>query len=273
MNDIQIFNHEQFGEIRICSTEGKEWFCLSDVCKALDIHNVGNAKSRLSKGGVRSMDTPVVNQYGNAYKQPMTYIDEPNLYRCIFQSRKKEAEQFQNWVFEVVLPQIRKTGGYIPVSEVDDEATMMARALLIAQRTIEQKNQLLEKQRPKVQYADRVLLSPTCYTMTEVAKSLSLTVQELQEWLQRERVMFRSPSGQWMLYSRYQKHGYEGYRTKTSDNVFSKVIHSSSYLVWTEKGKALIHRLYTEREQNIPFDVNKVIDGIFKEEYIRMQGG
>ena len=91
-----------------------------------------------------TIHTPVINQSGNAYEQPMTYIDEPNLYRCIFQSRKQEAEQLQNWVFEVVLPQIRKTGGYLNLNVNDDDNTILARALMIAQKTIELKDNLLE---------------------------------------------------------------------------------------------------------------------------------
>lgn len=189
---IQVFNHEQFGQIRICQNEGKEWFCLSDVCKALEINNSRDVKKRLQHRGVVTIDTPTYNQHGAMVMQKMTYIDEANLYRCIFQSRKQEAEQFQNWVFEVVLPQIRKTGGYIPVAKEDDEKTILAKAVKILMRTVEvQKQELAEQDieiacmAPKAEYAEEVLMSPTCYTMTQVAKSLSMTVQQLQHWLHK----------------------------------------------------------------------------------------
>ena len=247
---IQVFNHEQFGRIRICQSEGKEWFCLSDVCKALELVNPARVKSRLSSRGITTMNTPTYNQHGSMVTQSMTYIDEPNLYRCIFQSRKAEAERFQAWVFEEVLPQIRKTGGYIPVSREDDEKTILAKAVKILMKTVEMQKQELAEQSteialltPKAEYAEEVLLSPTCYTMTEVAKSLSMTVQSLQNQLHALHVIYRSPSGIWMLYSPYLNQGFEAYRTKTGTDLFENVDFTYTYLVWTEKGKEFIHGL------------------------------
>ena len=172
-NEIQVFNHEQFGQIRICLNEGKEWFCLSDVCKALEINNPRDVKKRLQQRGVVTIDTPTYNQHGTMVMQKMTYIDEANLYRCIFQSRKQEAEQFQNWVFEVVLPQIRRTGGYIPVSREDDEKTILAKALLIYKRTIEEKEALIEEQKPKVMFAEAVTSSEDSILIRDLAKLIT----------------------------------------------------------------------------------------------------
>lgn len=96
MADIQIFNNPKFGEIRVGITEnGDPLFCLADVCKALEISNTGNVKQRLSEKGVRNMDTLTTGGV-----QSMTYINEANLYKCVFQSRKPEAEKFQDWVSE-----------------------------------------------------------------------------------------------------------------------------------------------------------------------------
>lgn len=172
-NEIQVFNHEQFGQIRICLNEGKEWFCLSDVCKALEINNPRDVKKRLQQRGVVTIDTPTYNQHGTMVMQKMTYIDEANLYRCIFQSRKQEAEQFQNWVFEVVLPQIRRTGGYIPVSREDDEKTILCKALLIYKRTIEEKEALIEEQKPLVQFAEAVTSSDDSILIRDLAKLIT----------------------------------------------------------------------------------------------------
>lgn len=251
---IKLFNHKLFGQFRISLSEnGKEFFCLSDVCKALEISNPCDVKKRLQQRGIVSIDTPTCNQHGTVVMQPMTYIDEANLYRCIFQSRKQEAEQFQDWVFEVVLPQIRKTGGYIPVSREDDEKTILCKALKILKRTVDVQQQELAmldmeiaRLTPKAEYAEGVLLSPTCYTMTEVAKSLSMTVYELQRKLHQKRIIYRSPSGPWMLYADYMKMGYEAYRTRKGENLFGEVEWTESYLVWTERGKEFIHRLFSE---------------------------
>ena len=92
MTDIQIFSNPQFGEIRITiSEDDKPMFCLADVCKALELKNPSDVKTRLSSKGVAITDTLTAGGV-----QSMTYINEANLYKCIFQSRKPEAEKFQN---------------------------------------------------------------------------------------------------------------------------------------------------------------------------------
>ena len=100
---------------------------------------------------------------------------------------------------------------------------------------------------PKAVYAEEVLLSPTCYTMTQVAKSLSMTVKELQEVLHHLHVIYRSPSGIWMLYADHLKKGYEAYRTKRGMDIFGEVLWTNTYLVWTERGKEFIHSLFNKR--------------------------
>ena len=90
MNEIQIFNNNNFGKLRVIVKDGKVWFCLADACKTLEIRNPRNVKKRLDSGGVHTMDapTPSKNQHGEfTYARPTTFIDEANLYRFIFQSR------------------------------------------------------------------------------------------------------------------------------------------------------------------------------------------
>lgn len=89
--------------------------CLADVCKVLNLQP-NKVKARLSMRGWNTIPTPTYNQHGAMVEQQMTFITEPNLYKCIFQSRKKEAEAFQDWVCSEVLPSIRTNGGYmVPV--------------------------------------------------------------------------------------------------------------------------------------------------------------
>lgn len=176
MTDIQIFSNPQFGEIRITiSEDDKPMFCLADVCKALEISNVGNVKQRLSEKGVRNMDTLTAGGV-----QSMTYINEANLYKCIFQSRKPEAEKFQDWVYEEVLPTIRKTGGYIVAKADDTPEMIMARAVIVAQATIEKQNKQIAEQSakieadaPKVLFADAVVGSKSTCLIGELAKIIS----------------------------------------------------------------------------------------------------
>ena len=107
MNQLQVFDFKN-NEVRTLNNNDEVWFSLSDVCKILDIKNPSDAKSRLKKDGVAT--TEVIDRLGRT--QNATFINEPNLYKVIFQSRKEEAEKFQGWVYEDVLPQIRKTGKY-----------------------------------------------------------------------------------------------------------------------------------------------------------------
>lgn len=107
MNQLQVFDFKN-NEVRTMNDNADIWFNLVDVCKILDIKNPSDTKSRLKKDGV--VTTEVIDNLGR--KQMATFINEPNLYKVIFQSRKVESEQFQDWVYEEVLPQIRQTGKY-----------------------------------------------------------------------------------------------------------------------------------------------------------------
>lgn len=107
MNQLQVFDFKNH-EVRTMNGDSGIWFNLVDVCKILDIKNPSDTKSRLKKDGV--VTTEVIDSLGRT--QSATFINEPSLYKVIFQSRKEEAEQFQDWVYEDVLPQIRQTGKY-----------------------------------------------------------------------------------------------------------------------------------------------------------------
>lgn len=106
MNELEIFKNEELGEIRTALINNEPYFNLKDVCNILEIKNVSDCKSRLKKDGVAT--TEVIDSLGRT--QEANFIDESNLYKVIFQSRKKEAEAFTDWVTSEVLPSIRKHG-------------------------------------------------------------------------------------------------------------------------------------------------------------------
>lgn len=108
MNKLQIFNNSEFGEIRTITKDGEPMFCLADVCKALEITHITDVKKRLKEDGVGTAE--VIDRLGRT--QEATFINESNLYKTIFQSRKESAERFTKWVTGEVLPSIRKTGSY-----------------------------------------------------------------------------------------------------------------------------------------------------------------
>lgn len=172
---IRIFENAQFGQIRTAGTSEQPLFCLVDVCKALDLTNASMVKARLIKRGISTIDTPTKNQHGATVMQPMNFIDEPNLYRCIFQSRKKEAEQFQDWVCEEVLPSIRKSGGYMIAQPDETPEQIMARALIVAQETI-------NRQKAQVAASEKksLLLQSQNEVLAEISEAKDRTIKFLQ---------------------------------------------------------------------------------------------
>lgn len=161
MNELQIFNSPEFGQIRTIVENGKVLFCGSDVAKALGYSNTRDALIRHCKGVVKR-DTPTKSGI-----QQMSFISEGDIYRLAAKSELPGADKFESWIFDDVLPSIRKTGGYIPTEGMSD-SEIMARALFIAQRSIEEKNmqisqqtQKIEADAPKVLFADSVTASHT----------------------------------------------------------------------------------------------------------------
>ena len=116
MNDVKIFNSPMFGELRVTRNEkGELLFCLKDVCDSLGLQ-VGATAKRLEQQVISS-----INVLTNGGSQQMYFVTEPDLYRCIFQSRKPTARKFQDWVFNDVLPSLRTTGAYVVAKEEDSE--------------------------------------------------------------------------------------------------------------------------------------------------------
>lgn len=167
MNQIKIFENQEFGKIRTALLNDEPMFCLGDVCKALGIAQASKVKERLSEKGVHSI--PTLTAGG---EQRLLYINESNLYKAIFHSRKESAERFTDWVTSEVLPSIRKSGGYIAGQEQMTDSELMAKALLVAQKQIEERNAQIERMRPKEIFADAVSASHQSILVGELAKIL-----------------------------------------------------------------------------------------------------
>lgn len=174
--DVQTFNNSLFGELRVNqATDGMIWFCLSDVCQSLGLGNASQTKSRLKTEGITTNDTPTQSGI-----QQMLFINEPNLYRCIFQSRKKEAELFQNWVVEEVLPSIRKHGVYATQQTIDSMLADPDNAIKVFQ-TLKEERQLrvaaenkVAKLQPLADFATAAFSSDTLISISQAAKILKL---------------------------------------------------------------------------------------------------
>lgn len=175
MNSVQIFNNERFGRVRVAMTSDKPMFFANDVAKALGYVEYQKAVRTHCKG-VSEMDTPTAGGI-----QRVKYIPESDVYRLVMRSKLPQAEQFQDWVCDEVLPAIRKTGGYM-VAKVDDTPEMiMARAVLVANETINRQKQQLEQAEkkvaaltPKAELMDKVLDTDQKIDVGQSAKILGL---------------------------------------------------------------------------------------------------
>lgn len=199
-NEIRIFNNEQFGHIRTAGTADDPLFCLSDICRVLDLQT-GATKNRLDQRGVNLINTPTQNQHGTTVMQQMYYINEKNLYRVIMRSDKPQAEPFQDWVCGEVLPSIRKHGIYATEATVEnmlrdpESAIIMLQAYqkerkerLAAQEQVERLEAQEVENRPKVIYADAVAGSSSACLIGELAKMIAqngypIGEKRLFQWL------------------------------------------------------------------------------------------
>lgn len=214
MNDLQIFNNEEFGEARTAVVNDEPMFCLADICRVLEIKNVSDCKSRLRQKGIVTTDTLT-----NGGKQKMIFIDESNLYKTIFQSRKESAERFTEWVTSEVLPSIRKNGGYIAGQETLSDEELMAKALLVAHnkiaernKIIEQKQARIEQMKPKEIFADAVATSHTSILVGDLAKlicqnGVQIGQKRLFVWLRDKGYLIKSGSSYNMPTQRYVEQG------------------------------------------------------------------
>ncbi|WP_270266140.1 phage antirepressor [Bifidobacterium bifidum] len=174
-NEIQKFDFRGASLRTLTDEAGEPWFVAKDVCDILGI-DTNHLREALDDDEITNLrNSEVWNQPGRA---PLI-ISEPGLYKLIMRSRKPEAKEFQRWVTHEVLPQIRKTGSYIPTSDADDDMTILAKAVMIGQRTMEQQQRKIAEQHtrivelePKARFADAVAASDGTCLVGELAKML-----------------------------------------------------------------------------------------------------
>ena len=326
---VCVFENPEFGMVRMATDEkGEPWFCAKDLCDALGYKNSSCAVNQHVKSSdiaKRYVSSPVKNRFGvcegKLKNVQMIFVNESGFYALVLGSKLPSALMFKDWVTSAVLPQIRKTGGYIPVNEGESEEEMIRNAEQILRATLKEKEVLLEKQKklleeqkilmeeqksklheqevqmgldkkligeqdeeihrlneevndqmvrmaiqgqnvvalerqvdgllPKAMYSDNVLDSVSCFTTTQVAKELGITAQELNRSLCSLHVQYYQ-SGQYMLYAEYAHMGlaksrtqYRAFMTPAGDGTKRKVgrVVTSTYLVWTEKGRKFVHDL------------------------------
>lgn len=174
-NEIQRFDFKGASLRTLTDEAGEPWFVLKDCMSILDLGNPTETVKMFDEDEFSTAE--VIDSIGR--RQQAYIISEPGLYRLVMRSRKPEAKEFQRWVTHEVLPAIRKTGGYIPTTDADDDMTILAKAVMIGQRTMEaQKQKIAEQQtrivelEPKARFADAVAASDGTCLVGELAKML-----------------------------------------------------------------------------------------------------
>ena len=204
-SDMQIFKNETFGEIRTAVIDGEPWFVAVDVCRALEIVNSRDALTRIDEDekGVVLTDTP-------GGKQEVTTVNEPGLYSLVLGSRKPEAKVFKRWITHEVIPSIRKTGGYIAGQETMSDVELMARALIVAQNVIEEKNRqisgLTEENllmKPKAEYFDDLVDRKLLTNFRDTAKEFHIGQKRFIAFLTDNGYAYRDAKGRILP---HQKH-------------------------------------------------------------------
>lgn len=224
-------------------------FLAKDVANWIEIRNHRDMLSRVDE------DEKVVGLIDTlGGEQETTFLTEDGLYEVLMQSRKPIAKQFKKEV-KKILKQIRQTGGYIPHNKEDDEETIMAKALLISQKTIERKNEqlkaseeenlklvgIIDNQKPKLDYLDEILNCDNALLVTSIAFDYGITAQALNKILCEERIQ-RKVRDQYILYSDYLGKGY----TKTETKMICDKPRIQT--LWTQKGRMLVHEILNKRQ-------------------------
>ena len=199
MNEIKIFENPEFGEIRTIRDGEKVMFCGSDVAKALGYGSNPQDAIRRHCREDGCVNHAVIDKLGRM--QEARFIDEGNLYRLIAHSKLPSAQRFEQWVFDEVLPSIRKTGGYISGQETLSDDELLERALLVAKRRIEERDKVIARQREKIEadrpktiFADAVSVSRTSILIGELAKiikqnGVDIGQNRLFEWMRKNEYL------------------------------------------------------------------------------------
>ena len=238
MNEIQIFQNQEFGAIRTMSNEqGDVMFCGKDVALALGYSNTKDALLR----HVETEDKLGSQITTSGQSRKMTFINESGLYALILSSKLESARRFKHWVTSEVLPSIRKQGGYIVARPDETDEEVLSRALEIMQAAVLRRDEEIARLKPRADYADSVLDSIDCITTTQLAKELGMTAQELNRLLCEMHIQYWQ-SGQYMLYAEYARQGLA--KSRTHKRTFKHgIVSTDTYLVWTERGREFIHQL------------------------------
>lgn len=208
MNELKIFKNEEFGDIRTVQINNETYFVGKDIADALGyVDSFGALKKHVME------EDKLLCQINSAgQRREVTIINESGVYALIFGSKLESAKRFKHWVTSEILPSIRKTGGYIEGQETMTDSELIAKALLVAQRQLEERNKQIEQMQPKAIFADAVAASKTSILIGDLAKLISqngvqIGQKRLFEYLRENGFLIKSGSSKNMPTQRYVEQG------------------------------------------------------------------
>lgn len=247
MNEIQVFNNAEFGNVRTLEADGKVLFCGKDVATSLGYSDPKKAIIQHCKeDGVAIY--PLTDNLGRT--QQAKFITEGNLYRLISHSKLPTAERFESWVFDEVLPTIRRHGMYATDELLNNPDIAIAAFTALKEErerraeletTIAVQSQQIQELTPKACYYDVVLNCADLLSTSKIAKDYGKSAVWLNRYLHEKGVQFKQ-GDIWLLYQKYAQQGYTSTKTHSYPSDDGNM-HSKVHTYWTQKGRLFIYDL------------------------------
>ncbi|ALP05076.1 phage antirepressor KilAC domain-containing protein [Clostridioides difficile] len=264
-NNLMVFEGK---EVEVFEFEGQILFNPKHVAECLNIKNVNeNLRNMNNKQVIKLINSKISStDFRKLHNTGENFLTESGVYKLIFKSRKEEAERFQDWVTDEVLPSIRKTGTYNMVNRQLKDSYMIDNPIERAKRWIEEqkekeqlqlegkmKDQVIKELKPKADYTDMILKNKGLVTITQIAKDYGMSGKEMNKILHERGIQYKQ-SGQWLLYKQHQGKGYTHSETIdiTRSNGMPDVKMTTK---WTQKGRLFLYDLL--KTNNILPDIEK----------------
>ena len=263
MENLQIFENVEFGKIRTIEENGKILFCGSDVAKILGYARPNDAINDHCRATVKRR-TPISGKI-----QEINFIPEGDVYRLITHSKLPNAEKFESWVFDEVLPTIRKHGAYMTDNTIDKillnpdfgiKLLMELKEEREKREDLEIKNkqqeQLIGELKPKADYTDKILHSKALVNINQIAKDYGMSARQMNKILFEKGIQYKQ-GNQWLLYKKYHDKGYTSSETINithTDGTPDVVMRTK----WTQKGRLFIYNLL-KGDNIIPLIEKKIV--------------
>lgn len=245
MNELKIFNNDEFGQVRTLTINDEPWFVGKDVAEILGYSNT--RKALLDHVDIEDKKDGVTIRDAIGRNQTPTIINESGLYSLILSSKMPKAKQFKRWVTSEILPAIRKHGVYA-VDEVLNNPDMLIAALtelkcsnIELANTVAVQDKQITEMKPKAGYYDVVLNSKDLISISEIAKDYGWSAKKMNKYLHEKKVQFKQGKI-WLLYQKYADKGYTGSKTQSYAGKDGEV-HTQIHTYWTHSGRAFIYDL------------------------------